>query len=110
MSQMQKIAAYHTTIRKVGETTIVRLYNTDVVKFNLHSIELRTGGFRTVTTKARMNQTSNQYGLGYRVYQEKGEWKVLYKGVVHRFENRDNGADYRWTEGEVCILTVSLEH
>lgn len=37
---------------------------------------LNSGGWRTVTTKTRMNQAANQFGLGYGVYQRKGEWFV----------------------------------
>lgn len=33
-----------------------------------------------------MNQASNQFGLGYSVYQKKGEWFVDYKGTTHKFD------------------------
>lgn len=56
--------------------THVRYHNTDVVSFDSESIVLRTGGWRTKTTMLRMNQTSNQFGLGYRVFQKKYAWFV----------------------------------
>jgi len=56
--------------------THVRYHNTDVVSFNDRWITLRTGGYKTVTTKARMNQASNQFSLGYGVFQRAGEWHV----------------------------------
>ena len=37
---------------------------------------LNTGGWPTVTTKARMNQTANQYDLGFTVYQKDFNWFV----------------------------------
>ena len=76
MANMHKIGSTATTVRTENGYTIVRYHNTDVVKFNSDEIVLNTGGWKTNTTKARMNQTSNVYGLGYRVYQIKGTWYV----------------------------------
>ncbi len=39
-------------------------------------VALDSGGWRTATTKLRMNQASNQFGLGFRVFQKAGEWFV----------------------------------
>lgn len=57
-------------------TTYVQLHNTTVVKFDRDFITLNSGGWKTTTTKARMNQVSNEYGLGYRVFQKDHEWYV----------------------------------
>ena len=56
----------------------VKYHNTIVWKRRADGvIVLNSGGWRTVTTKARMNQAFNQYeGGAYQVYQEKGEWFV----------------------------------
>jgi len=73
---------------KVSENkghTLVRLYRTYVVKFSDSVIILNTGGYRTVTTKDRMNQTSKEYFLDYSVYQVKGVWYVEYRGQVYPF-------------------------
>lgn len=43
-------------------------------------IRLDTGGWKTHTTKRRMNQASTQYDLGYRVYQKAGAWFVHFDG------------------------------
>ena len=83
MANMYKIGTTATTIRNEDGYTIVRYHNTDVVKFNQDEIVLNTGGWRTVTTKARMNQASNQYGLGFRVYQRDWEWFVDYDYLIN---------------------------
>ena len=41
-------------------------------------VQLNSGGWRTVTTKTRMNQFANQHcGRQFVVYQENGAWRVL---------------------------------
>jgi hypothetical protein len=59
----------------------VTYHSTDVVVFSKEEIVLDTGGWFTVTTKARMNQASNEFGLGYQVYQEKGYWYIWFPGT-----------------------------
>jgi hypothetical protein len=51
-----------------------------IVSFDAKRIVLNTGGWRSNTTKTRMNQTSNVFQLGYRVYQKAGEWFCAHKG------------------------------
>ncbi len=53
---------------------------TPVVKFDDSKIVLNTGGWKSATTKTRMNQASNQFKLGYEVKQKGGAWTVRYKG------------------------------
>ena len=60
--------------------TVVTLHATPVVKFDPSQIILNTGGWFTATTRTRMNQASNQFNLGYGVYQNKGAWYVSFKG------------------------------
>ena len=50
---------------------------TPVIKYNDNVIVLDTGGFRTQTTKRRMNQGANERNLGFEVKQIKGEWYVI---------------------------------
>lgn len=88
MAQTQRVSGVATSIRREGNDMCVRYHNTDVVRFDdarLHII-LNTGGWRTATTKTRMNQTSNQFGLGYGVYQKKGDWFVQYRGQIIPFD------------------------
>lgn len=51
------------------------------------SIRLNSGGWHSNTTKLAMNQASNQYNLGFGVYQRKREWYVSWKGQELPFED-----------------------
>jgi len=53
---------------------VVRFHNTDIVKFYANGVtELYTGGYRTVTTKERINQFING-----RLYQKDGQWFIYH--------------------------------
>jgi hypothetical protein len=86
MSQTQTIGTHKTAVYSDGEYQVVKYHYTPVVKFNRHEIVLDTGGWATVTTKLRMNQASNQYDLGYQVYQKNYDWFVDYKGETIKFK------------------------
>lgn len=61
-------------------------HNTPVVSiFKDGSIALNSAGFQSVTTKRAMNQASNEYNLGFTVYQLKGLWLVTWKGETIPF-------------------------
>ncbi len=68
-----------------GMTKVV-YHSTPVVSFNDKVIILKTGGWKTVTTKTRMNQTARQFALGFSVYQEDGDWFVDFNGKVLDFD------------------------
>jgi hypothetical protein len=89
MPNMNKIGRTNTAVYSESGFTHVRYHNTAVVSFNDRQINLRTGGWTTNTTKNRMNQTSNQFNLGFRVFQRNGSFHVQYKGSVFAF-NGDN--------------------
>ena len=63
----------------------VTYHYTDVVCWNNKKIVLNSNGYRTATTKRRMNQASEQFGLGYRVFQKDYEWYVEHRGKVYDF-------------------------
>lgn len=73
----------------------VTYHNTDVVKVDEGgTVTLTTDGFRTVTTKLRMNQAAYQFNLGYRVYQKDFEWYVITEmnnifDMIHSIPFRD---------------------
>lgn len=73
------ITGNNTTISQHGPNTYVTLHATDVVVFDSESVILRTGGWYTVTTKRRMNEASEHFGLGYRVIQRNHEWSVVFE-------------------------------
>ena len=57
-----------------GDSVAIRLHSTDVVTFTTdNKVILDTGGWSTVTTKARMNQ---YLPTGYGVYQHDYEWFI----------------------------------
>lgn len=91
MSQTQRVSGVATHIYnstgKDGNRTQVFYHQTCVVEFDEKIVKLCTGGWKTATTKTRMNQASNQFGLGYQVSQKKGDWFVDYKGQTIPFDS-----------------------
>lgn len=65
-----------TTVTKVGDLNVCTYHRTAVVQWNDERIILDSGGFETVTTKRRMNEVSEHYGLGFTVYQSDFTWYV----------------------------------
>ena len=85
MGQQQRVGTHRTsTVTLQGLTSIV-YHSTAVVQFDNDKIILNSGGWDTRTTKTRMNQASNQYGLGFEVYQVNYSWYVDYKGETIPF-------------------------
>ena len=76
MTQTRKVQGVATKVRVVNDTTLVEYHDTVVVSFTKDKIVLDSGGWKTATTKLRMNQTANEYNLGFQVYQDKKEWYV----------------------------------
>lgn len=72
-----KIGKHKTTVKREGDMVTVRYWHTDVVTANLLTgeVTLNTGGWQSVTTKARMNQTSAEYNMGFSVYQK--DWQLF---------------------------------
>lgn len=88
MTQTQLVKGVATTFSHTALQTQVTYHNTVVVDWDAHrgTIILNTGGWKTATTKLRMNQASNQFGLGYQVYQQNHSWYVRYRDEVLAFE------------------------
>ena len=76
MAQQRTVGSHKTVVFTQGGVTRVVYQSTAVVEFSDLIITLNTGGWFTSTTKTRMNQASNQFELGFRVYQKKGQWFV----------------------------------
>lgn len=87
MGQQHTVSRNNTKVWTDEGTTFVMLHSTVVVKFNPEAIILNSGGWRTVTTKSRMNQASNQYDLGYYVHQKNHEWFVDFEDKTVPFED-----------------------
>jgi len=87
MSKTDTVGNHKTTIHTDAGYTNLVYHSTAVVKWSPELVILNSGGWRTVTTKLRMNQASNQYGLGYSVYQKNFEWFVDFNGHTIPFED-----------------------
>jgi hypothetical protein len=76
MAQQHHLGTRATNVSTREGTTYVRYHATDVVAFNQTTITLRSGGWRTQTTKNRMNQAASQFDLGFTVFQKDFDWFV----------------------------------
>ena len=86
MSRHNEVGSHKTAVyQNENGLTAIRYHSTEVVQFDGDIIYLNSGGWRSVTTKLRMNQASQQYGLGYSVYQRNFEWFVDYNGETLKF-------------------------
>tara|TARA_R100001463_G_scaffold132345_1_gene192939 strand:+ start:394 stop:750 length:357 start_codon:yes stop_codon:yes gene_type:complete len=73
---------------KNGKRTGVQYHDTIIVEFTDHEVKLNATdpdgeSWLTPTTKLRMNQISEQYDLGFNVYQKYGSWWVEPKSPAH---------------------------
>lgn len=95
---MRIIGRHKTKVSELNGTTIVKYHNTAVVMFDKDMIILHSGGWDkggtggwsgnyrpSYSTKARMNQTSSQFDLGYQVFQRDWIWYVSFKGKTIPF-------------------------
>jgi len=64
-----------------GDKTI-KLYTTDILQFKNNKIVLNSGGYKTVTTKTRMNDFLPD---DVRVYQKENNWYIDYNGKILEF-------------------------
>lgn len=89
MAQMQKVQGVATVVYKDQMDSFMKVvyHDTVVIKWDEVKIILNSGGWRTNTTRTRMTQASNQFNLGYSIYQKNFQWYVVYKGQVRTFED-----------------------
>jgi hypothetical protein len=92
MPQTNTVGKHCTEVIKTQNMLIVQYHNTRVVKSYYGTGKnytiLNSGGWETPTTKLRMNQASNQYGLDYNVWQKNREWYVSVFGNTYAFSNK----------------------
>lgn len=72
-----QLSTYRTTISTRPEGKSIVYHETAIVEFDAEKVRLHSGGWRTVTTKKKMNQASRQFGLGFEVYQKAREWFIV---------------------------------
>jgi len=85
MAQQHRIGTHRTTVAHVNGALVVTYHETPVVTVTREMITLDTGGFETATTKTRMNQASNQFDLGFKVFQKNFNWFVKFKDRIQQF-------------------------
>jgi hypothetical protein len=72
MANQHKVGTTATAVQQQGGIIRVIYHSTAVVEKTPEGVRLDSGGWRTATTKTRMNQASNQFGLGFQVYAKAG--------------------------------------
>jgi hypothetical protein len=80
MGQQSQVGKVATTILTVDGYIVVVYHSTPIVSFNADRIILDHGGWMTETTKRRMNQAANQFGLGFQVYSRNFSWYASFNG------------------------------
>lgn len=103
-AQSRKVANNTYLERLVGPNTVednsigLRLHDTHVIVwYEDGSIVLNSGGWRTVTTKARINE---YLGNGYGISQEKGQWYIVKHGDWTKLCIFEDGITFS-PEGEI---------
>ena len=89
MASLDHIGAHKTKVSTEHGISSVQYHHTVVFEYNRndHSLTLRSGGWETVTTKTRINQACNVFGLDVQVYQEDYEWFVQCGDKTYSFQN-----------------------
>ena len=87
MAQTQTVGTHKTKVLNIEGFTNIVYHSTPVVQFDSDKIILNSGGWETATTKSRMNQASNEYNLGFDVYQVDFTWYVDYQGETIPFKD-----------------------
>jgi len=120
MARQDTVGSHKPKVSTKEGKTVVTYHATDVVGFDGNTVVLNTGGWKTPTTKTRMNQAANQYDLGYSVYQRKGQWFVDTDGKTIPFEgdtvefpkksfNQQQGANQEASGGEDAPVDAPAE-
>ena len=82
-----RLSMHKTRIENTDNVMQVIYRNTAIVSVDNSSgnITLNSGGYKSVTTKRKMNQASRQFNLGYSVFQKNFIWYVTYDGETMKF-------------------------
>lgn len=94
MPRLDRVGTHQTVIATFDGFTQVVYHSTPVVKFSASTIVLDSGGWQSATSKTRMNQAANQFGLGYNVFQKDWDWFVELDWItLAQREAAKNGED-----------------
>lgn len=91
MARTDKLSTYRTTWEHDATRGSVTYVSTRIVAWDGGTVTLNSGGWQTVTTKRKMCQAANQFGLRFCVYQKRGDWFVDIKNDAWSVEQ---GGDY----------------
>lgn len=96
MTQQSKISKNNTSVVMENGTQTVILHNSPVVKHvpGSRHVQFDTHGYFTSTTKTRMNQAMEQWGLPLSVTSKDGQWYV---------HNSKSGVKMSFC-GTICIV------
>lgn len=70
------LSRYRTFVAVTGRDVAVTYATTCIVRADDATVTLNSGGWRTVTTKRKMTQAAEEFGLGFSVFQKAGAWYV----------------------------------
>ena len=80
----------NTEVINEGNVSVVKLFGNKIAEVGPTFIKLYDGGYRSVTTKSRLNAILNVHGCNFDgVFQKKGEWFFhdSYRSIDLPFEN-----------------------
>ena len=77
----------NTSVYNENEVSIVRLHGNKIAEIGDTWLKLYDGGWRTTTTKSRLNAILSAHGNGERVYQKNHQWFISYDGKVEEFKS-----------------------
>ena len=80
MPQTHTVRGRSTVVQLAADGLLHRViyHQTSVVEWVPgEGMRLDSGGWRTYTTKLRMNQAARQFDLGYAVFSDRGTWYVM---------------------------------
>lgn len=77
----------NTIVLNEDGTIKVKLYDTNILQFDELTVRLNSDGFKTKTTKDRINKASELYHLGLKVFQKSNEWLIDYQGDIIPFSD-----------------------
>jgi hypothetical protein len=95
MAQTREVRGVATQVHKTLGSIAVSYHGTLVAEVFLDGrVKLRDGGWKTVTTKLRMNQFANQYVQGaFSISQAKGVWYIT-KHNTHETLVYEDGIEF----------------
>lgn len=107
------LSPYATTVSNIDDLTTVIYHQTKIVAFNDSMIILDSGGWDTATTKRKMNQASEDFGLGFQVFAKNGDWFVTFNGQTSPFSdgmtlNRKNAPTHTMTAREILDTLTKI--